>query len=43
MLTDFKLKKDDDSIYKLMNNFNSNFKKISEKYFEEGKNKNLIY
>jgi hypothetical protein len=43
MLIDFKLKKDDDSIYKLMNNFNSNFKKISEKYFEEGKYKHLIY
>jgi len=43
MLIDFKLKKDNDSIYKLMNNFNSNFKKKSEKYFEEGKKKKLIY
>ena len=43
MLIDFKLKDDDSSIYKLMNNFNSNFKKSSEKYFAEGVEKNLIY
>lgn len=43
MLIDFKLKKDDNSIYRLMNNFNSNFKNISEKYYGEGRSKGLIY
>ena len=43
MLVDFKLKNDDIGIYKLIKNFNSNFKNISNKYYEEGVNKQLIY
>ena len=43
LLADFKLKKNNESIYKLMNNFNSKFKNFAEKYYEEGVEKKLIY
>ena len=43
LLADFKLKKNNESIYKLMNNFNSKFKNFAEKYYKEGGKRKLIY
>ena len=42
MLIEFKLKNDDNNIYKLNKFFNSNYKKIAEKFYKEGVDKKLI-